>query len=67
MEQRAWSAAGNPWQWSRRPIQYTPEMCPRSLELIGPRPCISDVSPLFTNEDVEETIDGVNQVLTTLV
>ncbi|HXF62796.1 MAG TPA: DegT/DnrJ/EryC1/StrS family aminotransferase [Caldilineaceae bacterium] len=62
MQQRAWSAGGDPWRWANRPIEYREEMCPRSLELLG-RAVHLNVSPLLTNEDVEETIEGVNRVL----
>ena len=65
MEQRAWSAGGNPWQWAKRPIAYDHDMCPRSLELLG-RAVHLDCSPLLANEDVEETIEGLNKVLNAL-
>lgn len=62
MEQRAWSSGGNPWQWAKREIRYDHDMCPRSLDLLG-RAVHLDCSPLLTNEDVEETIEGLNKVL----
>ena len=62
MKQRAWSAGGDPWRWANRPIEYREEMCPRTLDLLS-RAVHLDVSPLLTNEDVEETIEGVNRVL----
>ncbi len=65
MERRAWSAGGDPWKWARREITYHHDMCPRSLDLLG-RAIHLDCSPLLTNEDVEETIDGVNKVLNAL-
>jgi 8-amino-3,8-dideoxy-alpha-D-manno-octulosonate transaminase len=65
MEQRTWSAEGGPWRWAKRKIEYTKDMCPRTLDLLG-RAVHLDVSPLLTNEDVEETIDGVSRVLDAL-
>jgi 8-amino-3,8-dideoxy-alpha-D-manno-octulosonate transaminase len=65
MEQRAWSTGGNPWQWAKREINYWHDMCPRSLDLLG-RAVHLDCSPLLTNEDVEETIEGLNKVLNAL-
>jgi 8-amino-3,8-dideoxy-alpha-D-manno-octulosonate transaminase len=65
MEQRTWTADGGPWRAARRPIHYHKEMCPRSLDLLG-RAVHLDVSPLLTNEDVEETIEGLNRVLEAL-
>ncbi len=65
MQQRAWSAGGDPWRWAKREIVYTPDMCPRSLDLLG-RAVHLNVNPLFTNEDVEETVEGLNRVLNVL-
>ena len=50
---------------AQREIEYDHDMCPRSLELLG-RAVHLNVSPLLTNEDVEEMIDGVNRVLNVL-
>lgn len=62
MEQRAWSPGGDPWRWAQRPIEYQADMCPVTLDLLG-RAVHLNVSPLLSNEDVEETIEGVNRVL----
>lgn len=62
MAQRTWTAAGGPWRWAQREIRYTPDMCPRSLDLLG-RAVHLDVSPLLTNEDIEETLEGLTSVL----
>ena len=62
LEKRTWTAAGGPWRWAQREIDYHPEMCPRSLDLLG-RAVHLNVSPLLTNEDVEETVEGLNRVL----
>jgi dTDP-4-amino-4,6-dideoxygalactose transaminase len=62
MEQRAWTERGGPWRWAQREIRYTKDMCPRTLDLLG-RAIHMDVNPLLTNQDVEETIEGVNRVL----
>jgi 8-amino-3,8-dideoxy-alpha-D-manno-octulosonate transaminase len=65
MEQRSWTETGSPWRWAQREIKYDRQMCPRSLELLG-RAVHLDVSPLLTNEDVEESIEGINKVLSVL-
>ncbi|MBX3012644.1 MAG: DegT/DnrJ/EryC1/StrS family aminotransferase [Caldilineaceae bacterium] len=65
MEQRTWSPNGGPWRDAQRPIEYTKEMCPRSLDLLG-RAVHLNVSPLLTNEEIEETLEGVNRVLNAL-
>ena len=66
INQRTWTANGGPWRWAQRAIAYSPDMCPRSLDLLG-RAVHLDVSPLLTNEDVEETVEGLNRVLDALV
>jgi hypothetical protein len=65
MEQRTWTPDGGPWRWARRDIRYTADMCPRTLDLLG-RAVHMDVNPLLTNEDIEETIEGLNKVLDAL-
>lgn len=65
LEQRTWTPEGGPWKHARRDISYSKEMCPRSLELLG-RAVHLDVSPLLTNNDVEETIEGLNRVLSVM-
>jgi 8-amino-3,8-dideoxy-alpha-D-manno-octulosonate transaminase len=65
IEQRTWSLNGGPWRWARRDIHYSQDMCPRSLDILG-RAVSMDVNPLLTNQDVEETVDGLNRVLNEL-
>lgn len=65
LEQRTWTPDGGPWRWAKREISYDHDMCPRSLDLLG-RAVHLNVSPLLTNEDVEETIEGLNRVLETV-
>ncbi|MCX7669238.1 MAG: DegT/DnrJ/EryC1/StrS family aminotransferase, partial [Anaerolineae bacterium] len=62
LEQRTWTADGGPWRWARRAIRYRRDECPRTLDLLG-RAVHLDISPLLTNEDIEETIEGINRVL----
>ena len=62
INRRTWTNAGGPWRWAQREIEHRPDMCPRSLDLLG-RAVHLNVSPLLTNEDVEETVEGLNRVL----
>lgn len=62
MDRRTWTSEGGPWRWAHRDIKYEPDACPRTLALLG-RAVHLDVSPLLTNEDVEETVEGINKVL----
>jgi 8-amino-3,8-dideoxy-alpha-D-manno-octulosonate transaminase len=65
MERRTWTARGGPWQWAQREVGYSVDECPRTLDLLG-RAVHLNVNPLFTNEDVEETVEGLNKVLNAL-
>jgi dTDP-4-amino-4,6-dideoxygalactose transaminase len=62
LEQRAWTPDGGPWRWAKREIRYRPDDCPRTLDLLG-RAVHLDISPLLTNEDIEETLEGLSKVL----
>jgi dTDP-4-amino-4,6-dideoxygalactose transaminase len=62
LNRRTWTDAGGPWRWAQREIEYHKDMCPRSLDLLG-RAVHLNVSPLLTNEEVEETVEGLNKVL----
>jgi len=61
LAQRTWSAQGGPWRWGA-PMEYRLDMCPHTLDLLG-RAVHLNVNPLLTDEDVEETIIGLNKVL----
>ena len=65
LEKRTWTADGGPWRWAQRQIDYSPDMCPRSLDLLG-RAVMLNVNPMLSNSEMEETIDGVNKVLDAL-
>ncbi len=62
INQRTWTPEGGPWRWARREITYNRDMCPRTLDLLG-RAVHMNISPLLTNEDLEETLDGITKVL----
>lgn len=62
IEQRTWTAEENPWRLAKRPIHYSVDMCPQTLDLLG-RAVHLNVNPLLTNEDLEETLEGLNRVL----
>lgn len=66
LQQRTWSEGDGPWRWAKREIQYSREMCPRSLDLLG-RAVHLDVNPLDSNSDIEETVDGIQRVIETLL
>lgn len=62
LDKRAWTSLGSPWAAAQRDIQYARDMCPRSLDWLA-RAVHIDVSPLLTNEDLEETVEGFHRVL----
>jgi 8-amino-3,8-dideoxy-alpha-D-manno-octulosonate transaminase len=61
--QRTWSANGGPWRWHEGKVDYSPDMCPRTLELLG-RAVHLDVSPDLSDQNVAEIVEAVNKVLT---
>jgi len=61
LAKRSWSAEGGPWRWGA-PVEYRPDMCPHTLDLLS-RAVHLDVNPLLTEEDIEETVVGLNKVL----
>ena len=64
LAQRTWAPEGGPWRWSE-PVTYSADMCPRTLDLLG-RAVHLDVNPLFTDDDIAETVVGLNKVLNAL-
>jgi len=66
MNQRTWTPRGGPWRWAQRPISYSPDMCPKTLSLLG-RAVHLNVNPLFTDEDIGSLIRAINRVLTALL
>jgi 8-amino-3,8-dideoxy-alpha-D-manno-octulosonate transaminase len=62
MNQRAWTPGGGPWLHHPRKVEYTPDMCPKTLDLLG-RAAHLDISPELTNSQLEELTEAVNKVL----
>jgi len=60
--QRTWSTNGGPWRWHEGKVEYSPDMCPRTLDLLG-RAVHLDVSPDLTDQNVAEIVEAVNKVL----
>lgn len=61
VHRRAWSAAGGPWRNHAGEVDYSPQACPRSLNLLS-RAVHLDVSPDLTGENIEELIEAVHKV-----
>ena len=62
---RSWAAANAPWCFATREVDYSPAACPRTLDLLG-RAVHLDVNPLLSNHDIENMLEGIEQVLTQL-
>lgn len=62
LTQKTWSEEGGPWRWARRDLHYSPADCPRSLDLLG-RAVHTDVNPLYTNQDIEEILEGYSRAI----
>jgi dTDP-4-amino-4,6-dideoxygalactose transaminase len=65
LNKRTWSERGGPWRWHEGPVEYAPDMCPRTLDLLG-RTVQLEVSPELTEQNVVEYIEAVNKVLLAL-
>jgi dTDP-4-amino-4,6-dideoxygalactose transaminase len=64
LRKRYWGDQG-PWVWAQREVSYSPDMCPRTLDLLG-RAVHINVSPDLTDRNVEEMAEGINKVLDSL-
>jgi dTDP-4-amino-4,6-dideoxygalactose transaminase len=62
LRQRTWSPGGGPWRNHPRVVEYTQEMCPRTLDLLS-RAVHIDVSPELSSENLEELADALNKAL----
>jgi 8-amino-3,8-dideoxy-alpha-D-manno-octulosonate transaminase len=60
--QRTWSTNGGPWRWHEGKVEYSPDMCPRTLDLLR-RAVHLDVSPDLSDQNVAEIVEAVNKVL----
>jgi dTDP-4-amino-4,6-dideoxygalactose transaminase len=63
--QRTWSEHGGPWKNHPRPVSYTTEMCPRTLDLLS-RAVHIDISPELDSQAAEEIVEGLTRVWTTV-
>jgi dTDP-4-amino-4,6-dideoxygalactose transaminase len=65
LNKRTWSERGGPWRTHGREVEYAPDMCPRSLDLLG-RAVQIDVSPDLSGAQIEEVAEALNKVLGSL-
>jgi dTDP-4-amino-4,6-dideoxygalactose transaminase len=65
LAKRTWNGQGYPFSAARREIEYRPDSCPHSLDLLS-RAVHLDVPPQLTEQDVEETALALRKVVTAL-
>jgi 8-amino-3,8-dideoxy-alpha-D-manno-octulosonate transaminase len=62
VNKQAWSDQQNPWIWHGGPVDYSPDACPQSLDLLG-RAIHIHISPDLTSTNLEEIADAIVKVL----
>jgi len=65
VNRRTWTRRGGPWQWHGGDVSYAPDVCPRTLDLLG-RAVHIDVSPDLTGDQVEEIALALTKVVQAL-
>lgn len=65
LEKRTWNRCGYPFSLAKRSIDYRPDLCPRTLGLLG-RAVHLNVPPQMSDLDVEETATALHKVITVL-
>jgi dTDP-4-amino-4,6-dideoxygalactose transaminase len=65
VNRRTWSETGGPWRWHAGTVNYGPEACPRSLDILS-RAIHLDISPDLSSENIEELAEAINKVLRVL-
>ncbi|HVJ63125.1 MAG TPA: DegT/DnrJ/EryC1/StrS family aminotransferase [Tahibacter sp.] len=63
--QRTWSTKGGPWRWHDGPVEYSRDMCPRTLDLLS-RAIHIDISPDLSSENLDGMAKALNKVLDAL-
>lgn len=65
LAKRTWNEQGYPFSAAKREIEYSQDMCPRSLELLS-RAVLVNVPPQLTEQETEETAQALDKVITAL-
>lgn len=66
VNQKTLSELGGPWRWHAGTLDYSPQACPRSLDLLS-RAVHLDISPDYSSENIEELAEAVHKVLGALL
>jgi len=65
LNKRTWNERGYPFSMARREINYSRDMCPRSLDILS-RAVLINVPPQLTEQDVEETSEALRKTISAL-
>ncbi len=65
LAKRTWNRQGYPFSMAQRDIEYSVDMCPRSLELLS-RAVLVNIPPQMTQDDATETGQALTKVITAL-
>ncbi len=62
VEKRAWNAANQPWASAPRSVDYSPQACPRTLDLLS-RAVHIDVNPLYSPAEIELVAEAIEKAV----
>lgn len=65
LAKRSWNSQGYPFSMAKREIDYRADKLPRSLDLLS-RAVLVNVPPQMSQDDVDETAEALQKVITTL-
>lgn len=65
LAKRSWNSQGYPYSMAQREIDYSPDKCPKSLDLLA-RAVLVNVPPQMTQDDADETAEALRKVITAL-
>jgi dTDP-4-amino-4,6-dideoxygalactose transaminase len=65
LAKRTWNRQGYPFSAAQREIEYSKDMCPKTLDLVS-RAVLINVPPQLTDQEVEETAGALRKVIAAL-
>jgi dTDP-4-amino-4,6-dideoxygalactose transaminase len=65
LAKRTWNRQGYPFNMANREIEYSRDMCPRSLDILS-RSVLINIPPRLTEQDVDETCNALCKTIAAL-
>jgi 8-amino-3,8-dideoxy-alpha-D-manno-octulosonate transaminase len=62
LAKRTWNRVGYPFNMAQRDIEYSRDMCPESLDILG-RAVLINVPPRLTEREVDETCEALRKTI----